>query len=81
MLKKYVATQDTEVLRTIYNLYKERLLIPTTTVRVEKSMLYLLSCSSPEVAGVRPDGFIEARHVNELESTGFCDEMNRLYGR
>ena len=82
VLKKYVATQDVEVLNTIYNLYKERLLSkPTPTVRVAKSMLYLLSRSSPEVAGVTPEGFIEARYVNELESSGFFDEMNRQYGK
>ena len=82
VLRKYVATQDTEVLSTIYNLYKERLLIkPTPTVRVAKSMLYLLSRSSPEVAGVTPEGFIESRFVNELESSGFFDEMNRQYGK
>jgi ABC-type nitrate/sulfonate/bicarbonate transport system substrate-binding protein len=82
VLRKYVATQDTEVLSTIYNLYKERLLIkPTPTVRVAKSMLYLLSRSSPEVAGVTPEGFIEPRFVNELESSGFFDEMNRHYGK
>jgi NitT/TauT family transport system substrate-binding protein len=82
VLRKYVATQDTEVLSTIYNLYKERLLIkPTPTVRVAKSMLYLLSRSSPEVAGVTPEGFIEPRFVNELESSGFFEEMNRQYGK
>lgn len=81
-LKKYVASNDPEVLRTIYDLYKERLLIkPTPTVRVAKSMLYLLSRSSPEVAGVTPEGFIEPRFVNELESSGFFDEMNRQYGK
>ena len=81
-LKKYVATQDAEVLNTIYNLYRERLMIkPTPTARVAKSMLYLLSRSSPEVAGVNPEGFIEARYVNELESSGFFDEMNRLYAK
>ncbi len=81
-LKKYVATQDGEVLNTIYNLYKERLMTkPTPSTRVAKSMLYLLSRSSPEVAGVNPEGFIEARYVNELESSGFFDEMNRLYAK
>src|SRR6266550_2742811 len=81
-LKKYVATQDAEVLNTIYNLYKERLMTkPTPTVKVAKSMLYLLSRSSPEVAGVNPEGFIEPRYVNELESSGFFDEMNRLYAK
>jgi ABC-type nitrate/sulfonate/bicarbonate transport system substrate-binding protein len=81
-LKKYVATQDAEVLNAIYNLYRERLMTkPTPTPRVAKSMLYLLSRSSPEVAGVNPEGFIEARYINELESSGFFDEMNRLYAK
>ena len=54
---------------------------PTPTVSVAKSMLYLLSRSSPQVAGANPEGFIEARYVNELESSGFFDEMNRQYGK
>jgi len=82
VLRKYVASQDQEVLTTIYNLYKERLTYkPTPTVNVAKSMLYLLSRSSPQVGGVSAEGFIEARYVNELESSGFFDEMNRQYGR
>jgi NitT/TauT family transport system substrate-binding protein len=82
VLKKYVASQDNEVLTTIYNLYKERLMLkPTPTVNVAKSMLYLLSRSSPQVGSVSPEGFIEARYVNELESSGFFDEMTRQYGK
>jgi NitT/TauT family transport system substrate-binding protein len=82
VLKKYVATQDQEVLNTIYNLYKERLMNkPTPTVNVAKSMLYILSRNSPQVAATNPEGFIETRYVNELESTGFFDEMNRQYGK
>ncbi len=82
VLKKYVATQDQEVLTTIYNLYKERLTYkPTPTTNVAKSMLYLLSRSSPQVAGASAEGFIEARYVNELENSGFFEEMGRLYGR
>ena len=82
VLKKYVASQDNEVITTIYNLYKERLMLkPTPTVNVAKSMLYLLSRSSPQVGGVSPEGFIEARYVNELESSGFFDEMTRQYGK
>ena len=42
-------------------------------------MLYL-SRSSPDV-GVTPEGFIEPRYVNQLESTGFSDEMNRVYSK
>jgi len=44
-------------------------------------MHYLLSRSSPEVAGVNPEGFIEPRFVHELESSGFFDEMKRQYGK
>jgi ABC-type nitrate/sulfonate/bicarbonate transport system substrate-binding protein len=81
-LRKYVASNDSEVLSTIYNLYKERLMIkPTPTAKVARSMHYLLSRSSPEVAGVNPEGFIEPRFVHELESSGFFDEMNRQYGK
>ena len=54
---------------------------PTPTAKVAKSMHYLLSRSSAEVAGVNPEGFIEPRFVNELESSGFFDEMNRQYGK
>jgi hypothetical protein len=36
---------------------------PTPSARVAKSMLYLLSRSSPEVGAASPDGFIEARFV------------------
>jgi NitT/TauT family transport system substrate-binding protein len=82
VLKKYVASQDNEVITTLYNLYKERLMLkPTPTVNVAKSMLYLLSRSSPQVGSVSPEGFIEARYVNELESSGFFDEMTRQYGK
>lgn len=82
ILKKYVATQDNEVVNTIYNLYKERLAYkPTPTVSVAKSMLYLLSRSSPQVGGVSPEGFVEPRYVNDLESVGFFEEMNRQYGK
>jgi hypothetical protein len=57
------------------------MLKPTPTVNVAKSMLYLLSRSSPQVGSVSPEGFIEARYVNELESSGFFDEMTRQYGK
>jgi NitT/TauT family transport system substrate-binding protein len=81
-LRKYVATHDSEVLKTIYDLYKEKLMTkPTPTAKVVKSMHYLLSRSSPEVSGVNPEGFIEARFVNELETSGFFEEMSRQYGK
>ena len=71
-LPKYVASNDPDALSAIYNFYKERLMSrPTPTAKIARSMHYLLSRSSPEVAGVNPEGFIEARFVQELESSDF----------
>jgi NitT/TauT family transport system substrate-binding protein len=83
VLKKYVATQDPEVLNAIYSHYKEKLTTkPAPQARVVKSMLYLLSRTGSELASnTNPDGFVEARFINELEATGFFEEMNRQYAR
>lgn len=83
VLKKYVATQDTEVLNAIYGYYKEKLTTkPAPQVRVVKSMLYLLSRTGSEPAtNSSPEGFIEARFINELEAAGFFEEMNRQYSK
>jgi NitT/TauT family transport system substrate-binding protein len=82
VLKKYVATQDAEVLNAIYSHYKEKLTTkPAPQTRVVKSMLYLLSRTGSELPNTNPEGFVEARFVNELESAGFFEEMNRQYGK
>src|SRR5437870_1885956 len=82
VLKNYVATQYSDVLNAIYEQQKERLSTkPTPYVRVVKSMMYLLSRTRPEVPSASPEGFAEVRFINELESVGFFDEMNRQYGK
>ena len=83
VLKKYVATQDSEVLNAIYGHYKEKLTTkPAPQVRVVKSMLYLLSRTGSDFAtNTSPEGFIEARFINELEAGGFFEEMNRQYSK
>jgi NitT/TauT family transport system substrate-binding protein len=82
VLKKYVATQDSEVLNTIYGHYKEKLMTkPTPHVRVVRSMLNLLSRTSPEASAANPEGFAEARFIDELDSSGFFEEMNRQYAK
>lgn len=82
VLRKYVATQDTEVLNTIYGHYKDKLdTKPTPLGRVAKSMFYLLSRTNPDIPGGNPEGFVDARFINQLESAGFFDEMNRQYGK
>jgi len=80
VLKKYVATQDAEVLTAIYELNKERLSTkPVPYVRVVKSMMNLLARTRPDLPSASPEGFAEGRFINELESSGFFDEMNRQY--
>jgi ABC-type nitrate/sulfonate/bicarbonate transport system substrate-binding protein len=82
VLKKYVATQDAELLNAIYELNKERLSTkPVPFVRVVKSMMDLLARTRPDLPSASPEGFAEGRFINELESTGFFDEMNRQYSK
>ena len=82
VLSKYVANKDPEVLNAIYELNKERLSIkPIPYVRVVKSMMSLLARTRPDLPSASPEGFAEARFVNELESTGFFEEMNRQYSK
>jgi len=81
-LKKYVATQDQEVLSTMYAHYRDKLdTKPAPLGRVAKSMFYLLSRTNPEIPSGNPEGFADPRFVNQLESAGFFDEMNRQYGK
>jgi NitT/TauT family transport system substrate-binding protein len=82
VIGKYVASRDGEVLRSMYSHYRDKLTTkPVPLARVVRSMLYLLSRTSPEVPGASPEGFVEGRFVAQLESSGFFDEMNRQYGK
>jgi NitT/TauT family transport system substrate-binding protein len=82
VLRKYVATQDVEVLNSIYGHYKELLMTkPMPYPRVAKSMFYLISRTNPDIPSGNPEGFVDARFINQLESAGFFDEMNRQYGK
>ena len=82
VLKKYVANRDPEIVNTIYELNKQQLSSkPIPYVRVVKSMMQLLARTRPDLPNVSPEGFIEARFINELESAGFFEEMSRQYGK
>jgi ABC-type nitrate/sulfonate/bicarbonate transport system substrate-binding protein len=82
VLSKYVGSKDPEVLNGIYELNKERLSTkPVPYVRVVKSMMNLLARTRPDLPSASPEGFAEAKFVNELESTGFFDEMSRQYSK
>lgn len=82
VLKKYVANRDTEVVSAIYELNKQTLSTkPVPYVRVVKSMMQLLARTRPELTNANPEGFVETRFINELDKSGFFDEMTRLYGK
>ena len=82
VLKKYVASRDTEVLNSVYEQHKERLATkPVPYVSVVKSMMSLLARTRPDIPAASAEGFVEGRFIKELEGAGFFDEMNRKYGK
>jgi hypothetical protein len=54
---------------------------PVPDGRVAKSMFYLLSRTNPEIPSGNPEGFAEPRFINELETSGFFEELNRQYAK
>jgi Metallo-beta-lactamase superfamily len=79
-IKRYVATQDPEILELIYNTYKDKLSFkPTPRLSVVKYMAGLLSRNYAGAPDFNPESFIEPRLVNDLEKSGFFEEMNRRY--
>jgi hypothetical protein len=44
-------------------------------------MLDLLSRTGSELPKTNLEGCVDARFINELESAGFFEEMNRQYGK
>ena len=82
VLKKYVANRDPEVVNTIYELNRQQLSTkPLPYVRVVKSMVQLLARTRPDLPNANPEGFVEARFINELDKAGFFEEMSRQYGK
>jgi len=82
VLQKYVANRDPEVLNEIYALDKQQLsLKPLPYARVIKSMAQLLARTRPDLPNTNPEGFVEARFINEIDKSGFFDEMSRQYGK
>jgi len=80
VLKKYVAIKDAEVLNTMNNHYRDLLMTkPVPEGRVVKSMFYLLTRANPELPSGNPEAFADPRFINELESAGFFEEMNKQY--
>jgi ABC-type nitrate/sulfonate/bicarbonate transport system substrate-binding protein len=82
VLKKYVASKDSELLNAIYEQHRENLSSnPYPYVEVVKSMMNLLARTRPDIPSASPEGFVEARFIKEIEAAGYFDEMNRKYSK
>jgi ABC-type nitrate/sulfonate/bicarbonate transport system substrate-binding protein len=82
VLKKYVLTQDPELLKSIYDMNKEKLAAkPIPYVRVVKSMMSLLARTRADLPSAPPEGFAEGRFIAELDASGYFDEMTKLYSK
>jgi len=77
IMKKYTRTDDPEILPSIYSRYRSLIINkPEPTLETVRSMIRLISRPRP---GASPEGFLEARIVKELETSGFFDEMTNQY--
>ncbi len=80
VLRKYTRTQDPEVLDSVYERYRSLILSkPVPSLSVVKSMLRILSRTRPTGRDVNLENFIELRFLEELDKSGFFDEMGARY--
>jgi NitT/TauT family transport system substrate-binding protein len=80
ILKKYTRIDNSAIIEAIYKHYRN---LNTTTAKpsipVVRSSHKLLSTMRPEMAGMNPDGFADLSFFQELETSGFLEQMNRQY--
>ncbi len=80
VLKKYTKAQNPEILDSVYNRYRSLILNkPSPTLAVAKSMFQILSRTRPTSRDINLENFIEPRFINQLEKSGFFDEMAARY--
>ena len=77
ILAKYLKTSDNQVLTEIYEDIGLRLTAakPYPTLRGIGIMLKELTAGNPKMAGARPEEFVDATFVKELDASGFIDEL------
>ena len=80
VLRKYTRIDDPGVLNSSYSTYSELLdPRPVPSETSVKSMFEILSRIRGRSYDGSPHGFIEARFIMELQTSGFFDEMSRKY--
>lgn len=76
-LRKYGGISDKEMLATTYDLFTSRYIkkIPTASLQGIKNSLALIAESNPKAREHKPEEFMDASYMDELEKTGFIKSV------
>jgi NitT/TauT family transport system substrate-binding protein len=76
-LRKYGGISDKEMLATTYDLFTSRYIkkVPKTSLKGIENSLALIAESNPKAKGHKPDEFMDASFMDELEKTGFIKSV------
>ena len=76
VMAKYLATQDREVLEDAYERVTLHLEIPPyPTVEGVGVLLKTLEKAQPKAAAAKPEDFLDARLMREIEKSGFIERL------
>jgi NitT/TauT family transport system substrate-binding protein len=76
-LRKYGGISDKEMLATTYDLFTSRYIkkIPRTSLKGIENSLALIAESNPKAKAHKPEEFMDASFMDELEKTGFIKSV------
>ncbi|MGE5306872.1 MAG: ABC transporter substrate-binding protein [Alphaproteobacteria bacterium] len=76
-LKKYGGISDKEMLATTYDLFTSRYIkkVPKASLKGIANSLALIAESNPKAKGRKPEEFMDASYMDELEKTGFIKSV------
>ncbi len=76
-LRKYGGISDKEMLATTYDLFTSRYIkkIPKASLKGIENSLALIAESNPKAKGRKPEEFMDASFMDELEKTGFIKSV------
>jgi ABC-type nitrate/sulfonate/bicarbonate transport system substrate-binding protein len=81
-LRKYTRMENDEVIEAVYNQYRDvNKTMAKPSISVVKSMYQLLSVMRPQTKTANPEGFADLNLFNEIETSGFFEQMNRQYAK
>ena len=76
VLGKYLRTKDPEYLEGAYNMYKQDFIAAPYPITKNLEMIYeIVSSRNPEIRGHKPEEFVDASFVAELDKSGFIKKL------